>query len=271
MTPPDYTTFRALSFDIYGTLIDWESSILSLFAPHTKNTTLTSQDILTTFRTHERALQSSSPTTPYRDIAAEAARLTSAELAKKSGQTSTTDLEVNVADWPAFPDTVDAMQRLKRHYKLIALSNIDHESFHRTLTGPLRDVKFDATYIAEDIGSYKPSQQNFKYLIGHVKEEFGVSKEEILMVAHGLETDHVPLKTAGMRPGVWIMRGDNYEEKMREYEEEGLEIGARFETLKEFADAVEEAWAVKEETRKGKGGGGGETLAALEDKGIGGS
>lgn len=271
MPPPDYTAFKALSFDIYGTLISWESSIISLFKHHN----LPSADILKTFRTHERALQYASPTTPYRDIAAEATRLTSAELTKLTHQeTPSSYPDVKIGDWPAFPDTVEAMQRLVKHYKLIALSNIDNESFTSTLTGPLRDVKFDATYIAEDIGSYKPSQANFHYLLEHVEEEFGVKKEEILMVAHGLETDHVPLREAGMKPGAWIMRGDEGKEK--EYEGVGLEIGARFETLGEFADEVEKAFAAKE-GREGKDrgegikGGGDEMLVVLEERGIGGS
>ena len=270
MTSPDYTTFRALAFDIYGTLIDWESSIITQFSQHIGEN-VPRNDIVKIFRKHERNIQKESPTKPYRDIADEAARLTTAELKSITHITPLpgTD-QVKIADWSAFPDTVNAMQRLKRHYKLIALSNIDHTSFASTLNGPLKDVEFDAKYIAEDIGSYKPDPANFEYLISHAKEEFGIGIEEMLMVAHGLETDHAVLPKVGMERGVWIMRGDG-ERLCEEADESG--VGARFETLGDFADAVESAFARrKERTERGeKVEDVGEALVELEEKGIGGS
>ena len=87
---------------------------------------------------------------------------------------------VRIADWPAFPHIVDAIKRLNKHYKLIAISNIDHQSFTSTLRGPLKDVYFDATHIAKDMGSYKPSQQNFKYLIELAKKELESRRRRFL-------------------------------------------------------------------------------------------
>ena len=81
------------------------------------------------------------------------------------------------------------------------------KSFEATLAGPLKEVKFDAVYIAENIGNYKPSHKNFEYLLEHVKESFGVEKGEVLMTAHGLKSDHVPAKEMGMS-SCWIARGD---------------------------------------------------------------
>ena len=270
MTSPDYTNVRALVFDIYGTLIDWESSIISQFSHHIGEN-VPRNDIIKIFRKHERNIQKDTPTKPYRDIADEAARLTTAELKSITHITPLLRTDrVKIADWPAFPDTVNTMQRLKRHYKLIALSNIDHTSFASTLNGPLKDVEFDAKYIAEDIRSYKPDPANFEYLISHAKEEFGIGKDEILMVAHGLETDHAVLPKVGMESGVWIMRGDA--ERLCEEADE-IGVGARFETLGDFADAVELAFAGRKDVTVGveKEEGMNEALVELEERGIGGS
>ena len=113
----------------------------------------------------------------------------------------------SIGKWPAFPDTVRALKDLQRYYKLVPLTNCDNVSFQATLDGPLREIKFDATYVAENIGSYKPDLENFRYLLDHVKEEFGAQKEELLMTAHGLTSDHVPCKKMGIT-SAWIARGD---------------------------------------------------------------
>ena len=255
MTSPDYTSFKALAFDIYGTLIDWETSIAVHFQHHIGEDDpkkVSRDEVIKIFKKHEHNIQQSSPTKPYRNIANEAAKLTDAELSSITGVTTGLLAErVNIKDWPAFPDTVEAMHRLKAYYRLIALSNIDHASFSSTLSGALSSVSFDATYIAEDIGSYKPDPRNFEYLISHAESEFGLDKKEILMVAHGLKTDHVVLPKVGMERGVWIMRGDS--EKLKS-EAEKMDIGASFETLGDFADAVERAF----EDRKGTAGKGGQ-------------
>ena len=116
-------------------------------------------------------------------------------------------LGASVGQWPAFPDTVAALNRLKKHYKLVILSNVDKESFSHVLCGSLANVEFDAVYVAEQIGSYKPSLKNFQYLLGHVKEELGVEQGQVLHAAHGIESDHVPCKEMGMT-SAWIARGE---------------------------------------------------------------
>ena len=232
MTSPDYTSFKVLAFDIYGTLVHWEMSIITHFQHHISNpsstTSVSRNEVINIFKKHEHEIQSAFPTKPYRTIAAEAAHLTQDELfGITSVTTGGTAETVSIADWPAFPDTVDAMRRLKARYKLIALTNIDHKSFFATLSGPLKEVDFDATYIAEDIGSYKPDPANFHYLVRQAKEQFGVGKDGICMVAHGLETDHAVLPQVGMRKGVWIVRGDG--ERLRKQAEK-IGVGERFET-----------------------------------------
>ena len=137
-----------------------------------------------------------------------------------------------IADWKAFPDTVAAMQALGKKYKLIALSNITKELFAKTTSGPLHGVDFDAVYTAEEIGSYKPDRRNFEFLLKGIDQKFGVSKDELLHVAHGVITDQVPAEEAGIAHA-WIRRGkDNWGDVQK------TESLLQFETLAEFAKAV---------------------------------
>lgn len=148
--------------------------------------------------------------------------------------------------WPAFPDTIEALNRLKKHYKLVILSNVDQKSFHEVLEGPLKDVRFDAVYTAEEIGSYKPDLNNFHYLLDHVRAELGVEKGKVLHTAHGLKSDHVPALEMEMS-SAWVARGDG--------DGKGGKLGAvkgkvgftwQFENMRDMADAVD-AEAVRSE------------------------
>ena len=91
----------------------------------------------------------------------------------------------SVRDWPAFPDTAAALTYLKQHYKLVILSNVDNENFG--FSNRKLGVDFDAIYTAEDIGSYKPSLNNFEYMLARLSER-GIARSAIL---HTADT-HVP-------------------------------------------------------------------------------
>jgi 2-haloacid dehalogenase len=108
----------------------------------------------------------------------------------------------SLRDWPAFADTAAALQYLKRHYKLVILSNVDRASFRFSL--PKLGVEFDTVLTAEEIGSYKPDRRNFHYMIGKLAE-MGVPKERILHTAQSLFHDHVPAKELGLTTA-WINR-----------------------------------------------------------------
>jgi 2-haloalkanoic acid dehalogenase type II len=103
----------------------------------------------------------------------------------------------SIGKWPAFPDTIAALKELARHYKLVILSNVDKESFSKTLQGPLAGISFDAVYVAEEIGSYKPQLRNFEYLIQHCEKDLQVPKHRILHTAYALNHDLVPASEAG--------------------------------------------------------------------------
>ena len=89
----------------------------------------------------------------------------------------------SVRDWPAFPDTAGALAYLKQHYKLVILSNVDNENF--SFSNRKLGVDFDAIYTAEDIGSYKPSQSNFEYMLARLAER-GIRKDMILHTAESM-------------------------------------------------------------------------------------
>ena len=122
-------------------------------------------------------------------------------------KTSAEEFGGSIAQWQPFPDTVDAMRRLGRYYKLVPLSNVDNASFKQTCEGPLKGVRFWKCYVAEDIGSYKPDLKNFEYLITQAGKDSGgeVGKEGICMVAQSLWHDHVPSRKMGIS-SVWIDR-----------------------------------------------------------------
>ena len=111
-------------------------------------------------------------------------------------------LATSVPDWPAFPDSAEALLELSRHYKLIILSNVDRTSFAGS-NARLR-VRFDAIVTAEDVGSYKPSPRNFEALL-ETARALGVENGRLLHVAQSLFHDHVPAKSMGL-PTVWIDR-----------------------------------------------------------------
>ena len=108
----------------------------------------------------------------------------------------------SVGKWPIFSDTTEALKQLKKHYKLVILSNVDKESFAQVLKGALASVDFDAVYVAEEIGSYKPDLNNFHYLVKHARDELSVQMEGILMTAHGLKSDIEPAGIMGMTSAV---------------------------------------------------------------------
>ena len=146
-----------------------------------------------------------------------------------------------IGEYPAFDDTIKAIQTLGKRFKLIPLTNVDRESFSRTLAGPLKGCHFDAIYTAQDIGSYKPDLKNFHYLFDHAKSDLGIEKQDLVHVAQSLFHDHRPAKKLDI-PSVWVDRKGLIGEKAHGGSEEfGYKL--RVETLGELAAIVEEAFA----------------------------
>lgn len=139
----------------------------------------------------------------------------------------------SVGKWPAFPDTVNALKRLSKRYKLVVLSNVDRESFSVTNAGPLQGIHFDAIITAQDVTYYKPNLRNFEYMLARVKSMFEVEKEEVLQTAQSQVHDHHPSSELGIK-SVWISRpGASMGNTVKEI------FDWRFDTLGEMADALE--------------------------------
>lgn len=199
------TDFKALSFDCYGTLIDWETGLWNSLQPLVERSRIDRETALSVFGLVEPEQEHETPTLPYRDILARV----HAKLAERWSLKSTDAMDkafgLSVGHWPPFPDTVEAFGYLKRHYKLIILSNVDRQNF--TATNKLLRVEFDAICTAEDIGSYKPDPRNFAYLLDTIGK-LGLAKADLLHTAQSLYHDHVPAERAGLAR-CWInRRGD---------------------------------------------------------------
>ncbi|KAF2274501.1 HAD-like protein [Westerdykella ornata] len=231
------TDFRLLSFDVYGTLIDWETGLVNALQPVLDRNGISNLDketILRTCQEVESVQQQKTPGMIYSDV------LTTIhpELVKRLGCGPPTPEESkafgdSVGVWPAFPDTLPGLQRLAKHYKLVLLSNVDNISFHGTHTGPLRNFPFDAVLTAQDIGCYKPDHRTFEYMLKYVKEKFGVEKEQVLQTAQSQFHDQQPCRELGIK-GAWIARyGAAYghvDEPVYDW---------KFATLEKMAEAVE--------------------------------
>ncbi|TIA53483.1 haloacid dehalogenase, partial [Aureobasidium pullulans] len=177
------TSFKLLSFDVYGTLIDWETGVINALQPlldtNNKTSSYTRKHLLQIYHKHEASQQTRTPEMTYCDLLSTIHPAIAADLeCDKPSEETNKAFGDSVGQWPAFPDTVAALHILKKHYKLVVLSNVDRTSFSKTNAGPLQNFPFDAILTAQDIGSYKPNLKNFEYMLQEVKERFGVEKEQ---------------------------------------------------------------------------------------------
>jgi len=196
--------FKVLTFDCYGTLIDWESGMSAALRPLTSRVgrPLSRDDVLGAHARHESSQQAFTPARPYRELLAIVYKRMAEEWGVVAPWEECLAYGNSIRDWPAFEDSASALQYLKRHYKLVILSNVDNASF--AFSNKRLGVDFDAIYTAEDIGSYKPSLRNFEYMMAKLGG-LGVAKTEILHTAESLFHDHAPANALGLA-SCWIYR-----------------------------------------------------------------
>jgi 2-haloacid dehalogenase len=198
------TDFDALSFDCYGTLIDWESGLAAVLVPwaRSRGLDLTREQLLAEHGAVETTVQQEHPASPYPDILARSMRLIGERLGAEVTDADAARLGASVPDWPVFEDSPAALAALARRYRLIILSNVDRASF----AGSSRrlGVEFTSVITAQDVGSYKPSPRNFEALAAEAAR-LGIGQGRLLHVAESLYHDHVPAQQAGLRT-VWINR-----------------------------------------------------------------
>ena len=238
----DLTGFKALSFDCYGTLIDWEAGIAATLSPWAREQglNLSHEELLLAYADNEAAVERDTPSALYPQVLATAFRRTGEALGAPVSDEWAQRLADSVPDWPAFADSANALARLAQHYKLIILSNVHRAGFagsNRHLRGD-----FAAIITAEDVGAYKPADNHFRAL-DTTLPELGVQRAHLLHVAQSLFHDHVPAKREGL-PSIWINRRHDSPgwgatpEPSHEYS-----YALEFKSMGDFADAVDRAYA----------------------------
>jgi 2-haloacid dehalogenase len=197
MSTIDFEAFDALTFDCYGTLIDWESGILAALAPLVGGA-VAHDTVLEAFARHEAELEAG-PYLPYREVLAGCMRGLGEELGFDPSEAEQAAFGRSVEDWPAFEDSPAALARLKDRFKLGVITNCDDDLF--AASNRRLGVEFDWVVTAEQARGYKPRTENFEFAF----ERIDVPRERILHVAQSLFHDHVPAKALGMTT-VWIDR-----------------------------------------------------------------
>jgi 2-haloacid dehalogenase len=198
------TDFQVLTFDCYGTLIDWETGILQalkslLRADRARRPV---DAVLADFARHETAQEALTPRMRYSDLLGLVHRRLAAESGLPTSEEADRAFGRSVGDWPAFADSAAALAYLGQFYQLVILSNADRRSF--AASNRRLGVGFAAVYTAEDIGSYKPDLRNFRYMIDALRRR-GHAASAILHVAQSLYHDHAPANALGLG-SAWIDR-----------------------------------------------------------------
>jgi 2-haloacid dehalogenase len=192
----DFGAFDALTFDVYGTLIDWETGIAD--ALRRSGASGSDDELLEAFARHEAELEAG-PYRSYRAVLAGALRGVAADLGCEPSGEQVATFAGSVGCWPAFDDSAEALAALKRRYRLGVITNCDDDLF--ALSNRRLGVEFDWVITAQQAGGYKPRPENFTIAF----ERIDVPPERILHVAQSLFHDHVPAKALGMTT-VWIDR-----------------------------------------------------------------
>jgi 2-haloacid dehalogenase len=196
---------RVLTFDCYGTLIDWETGILEVLRPWARANGLAAsdRDLLDAFNEAERAVQREHPRALYSDVV----RVTADRIAERyhlpPSASAGGALAHSVGAWPAFADTPAALDALHRHYKLVVVSNVDRASFART--APKLGVALDGLVAAQDVGAYKPDRRMFHAALDLARREWAATPDRVLHVAQSVYHDIIPAKAMGLS-AVWVDR-----------------------------------------------------------------
>jgi 2-haloacid dehalogenase len=199
----DFSQFEVLTFDCYGTLIDWESGILGALQPLMRQHGISVDDerLLEAYARAESKAESGEFIT-YKHVLEQVVRQLGAEMGFVPGPVEQQALWRSLKSWRPFPDTVDALERLHRRFKLAIISNIDDDLFADT--AKLLSVPFDWVTTALEVRSYKPSLNNFQRALA----KMNISKDKVLHVAQSLHHDVEPAHALGIR-AVWVNRRHN--------------------------------------------------------------
>ena len=200
MAALDFDRFDVLTFDCYGTLIDWEAGILAALRPPLKahGITASDHDALEAFARHEAELEAG-PYRPYRDVLGGVLGAMVGHFGAEATAAERGAFGASVADWPAFPDSPAALARLHDRFKLGVITNCDDDLF--AASQRRLGIEFDWVVTAQQAKRYKPNPRGFELMF----ERVGLPPARILHVAQSLFHDHVPAKRLGLST-VWVDR-----------------------------------------------------------------
>jgi len=198
----DFSPFTTISFDCYGTLIDWESGILpvlrSVLANHGQS--LSDAAILELYGEFEAEAESG-PYQSYREVLQSVVRSFAERLHFEATSNEIESLHESVHAWPAFSDTVSALRELQKRFKLVVISNIDDDLFSETRKHLGNEIEFDGVITAQQARSYKPSVNNFQIAL----RALAISPDRLLHAAQSIYHDVVPARSLGVST-VWVNR-----------------------------------------------------------------
>lgn len=208
----DFNQFEALSFDCYGTLIDWERGIVPVLEKIVSDhqIDLDEGQLLKLFSEYEPIAESGKYQN-YKDVLREVVQKIGERLGFEPTISELESLWKSVETWQPFIDTIEALQALKQKYRLVIISNIDDDLFAQTAEH--LEVEFDEVITAEQVKSYKPALRNFEFTL----EKVGLSSDKVLHVGESLYHDIAPAKQMGLKT-VWVNR------------HQGKEVGATLPT-----------------------------------------
>jgi 2-haloacid dehalogenase len=197
----DFSRFRAITFDCYGTLIDWETGLLGALRPvlRAHGSKLRDEQILALYAELEPAAQN--PYRRYREVLQEVVRGFGKRLGFQASEAEARSLPDSLKDWRPFPDTVAALEKLQTRFRLAIISNTDDDLFAGT--APHLQVKFDQVITAEQAGAYKPSLAPFRLAL----ERLGLPKEQVLHAGQSVYHDVVPARSVGLASVLVRRRG----------------------------------------------------------------
>ena len=230
----DLSAITTLTFDCYGTLIDWERGIVQALSPwlarHGRR--VEPEALLALFARFETEEQQRAPGLAYPDILARVMGRIGEALGVDVEDADLRAFGASVGDWPPFPDSAAALGRLARRFRLVVLSNVDRESFARS-KAKLK-VVFHRVFTAEDIGAYKPDPRTFAHMLEALARE-GTARDRILHVAQSLYHDILPAQRAGLRT-CWIDRREGRAGGATPDPSAPVTPDLRFSSLQAFAD-----------------------------------
>lgn len=198
----NFNQFEFLSFDCYGTLIDWETGIIQALTPILAGHSieLSPERLIKVYAECEAELEKSHEGhTKYREVLRQVVAKFGEKLEFEPTEAEKNSLPDSLKNWRPFSDTLEALKALKKRYKLTIISNTDDDLFAETAKH--LQVEFDEIVTAEQVKSYKPSHRNFEVAL----ERMGISQDKLLHIAQSVYHDIVPAKALGIS-AVWVNR-----------------------------------------------------------------